>query len=143
MKVDRADLDERIDAYLDGLLSPSETRALERMLVDPEVAAALGEALALREILATTPGDAPPAGLADRIIVALGVEGPDLVVVPPLGDDAEEVEATEERSYYGARSAIAGMGTMRYALPPLRLVGDDEPADKRPWWRRTLLGRAR
>lgn len=133
-----ADIAERIDAYLDGLLSPSETRATERLLAQPEGAAALAEALALREILASTmPGDEPPAGLADRIITALGVEGRDLVVVPP----PPEVEEKEERSYYGARSAFAGMGTMRYALPPLRLVGGEEREDKRPWWRRTLLGR--
>ncbi len=133
---DRAELDERIDAYLDGLLSPSETRALERMLVRPEVAGALAEALALREILASAPGDEPPAGLADRIIAALGVEGPDLSVVPPP-------EAREPSDYYGAsgaRSAIAGVGTMRYAFP-LRLVGGSEVEDTRPWWRRTLSRR--
>ncbi|MFO0745991.1 MAG: hypothetical protein U1F43_09995 [Myxococcota bacterium] len=69
----REALELRIDAYLDGLLSVAEARATERMLADPEVGAVLAEAIALRELLAVAPGDAPPDGLEERIIDALGV----------------------------------------------------------------------
>lgn len=153
----------RIDAYLDGLLSPADTRATERMLAEPEVAARLAEALALREVLGSA-ADAPtPAGLADRIIGALGLaEGGRAEVARAVGGDAD-AEGGDERAgvgevaLYGASwmvrgasggggSARAGVGAVRYALGPLALLGaanaeeDEEAPPKRSWWR---LGRRR
>ncbi|MBI5498857.1 MAG: zf-HC2 domain-containing protein [Deltaproteobacteria bacterium] len=72
----RQELDERIEAYLDGTLEGEEARRFERDLVQPEVTAALREALLLREILRSTLPDEAPAGLAGRIERELGVAAP-------------------------------------------------------------------
>jgi len=123
----------RIDAYLDGLLTPAEARETERLLIDPDVARALGEALALRELLTTAPGEVTPADLAERIIGALGVaESP---TVAARADDDEVGEAST------ARAVLGGVGTVRYALGPLSLLGasnNDELAPRRRGWLRAL-----
>lgn len=67
------DLEMRVEDYLDGMLTPAETRAFEARLVEPEVAALLAEALALRSLLTELPADDVPDGLTDRIEAALGV----------------------------------------------------------------------
>lgn len=139
--LDREALEARLDAYLDGLLSPAETRAVERLLIDPDVAQALAEAIALRELLAAAPDAAPPPDLAERIIAALGVADPG---ADARADAAEVIDLAERRTrlartrgaLYGAswmvrgpvaapagRAAIAGAGTVRFLLGPLGLRG--------------------
>jgi len=92
----RQELDERIEAYLDGALEPGEARRFERDLVRPEVAAALREALLLREILRSTLPDEAPAGLAERIERELGVAAP------------EERDVGRETRFPAARAALSG-----------------------------------
>lgn len=66
-------LDRCIEDYLDGMLTPTETRAFEARLVEPEIATLMAEALALRSLLTELPADEVPDGLTDRIEAALGV----------------------------------------------------------------------
>jgi hypothetical protein len=68
------ELCQRIGAYLDGDLSPDDSRAVERELLRPEAQRALAEELLLREFLRTQPPDRAPAGLCDRISEALEAE---------------------------------------------------------------------
>jgi anti-sigma factor RsiW len=156
---EREALDIRLDAYLDGLLGSAETRETERMLTDPEVSAALVEALALRDILATSEDEAPPEELSERIIEAVGLEAPPL---EPRGATHAARPGRARTAFNGAswlvrqsggggrsgsRAALAGAGTVRYALGPIALVGaggDDEPPPRTAWWRTALrLGRRR
>lgn len=140
---------ERVDAYLDGLLTPAEARATERMLADPEVAALLAEAIALREVPASA-ADAPtPPGLAERIIAALELEGESAAEPTATSEDASSPGrgALYGASWMvrgagaegGARAARAGADALRYALGPLTLLGAaNEERPRRSWWR---LGR--
>lgn len=122
---EREALELRLDAYLDGQLSPAETRETERMLVDPDVAAALAEALALREIM-TMAAEAPPEGLADRIIEALGVEAPP---AEPYPRDARGARLARTRNaLYGASWMMRPAGGVarpgrRAALAGASMVG--------------------
>lgn len=131
-------LAERIDAYLDGLLTPAETRATERMLADPAVAALLAEALALREVLASG-ADAPtPPDLAERIIANLGL-GDERA---PTGEGSVGQAALYGASWMVRGAGVSGgahaVGTVRYALGPLALLGaaNEEPVVEKPrkWW---------
>ena len=129
---------ERIDAYLDGLLSPSDARATERMLAEPDVARVLAEALALREVL-NDASDAPtPPGLADRIIGALGV-----------GDEERAAEAGDGITAESSVGKVALFGASWMVRGPLVMLpssadNDDRPAPKQAWWRPVLgLGRRR
>jgi hypothetical protein len=63
-------VDERIQAYLDGVLSVEETARFERDLANPEVARLFGEELFLRELMRDL-GPEVPAGLAERITAQL------------------------------------------------------------------------
>lgn len=155
VEVGNESLIERVDAYLDGLLSPAEARATERMLVDPEVAALLAEAIALREVLASA-ADAPtPPDLAERIIASLDVAADSDVAAMAEVDGATDDDAASvgRSALYGAswmvrgagaeggaRAARAGADALRYALGPLALLGaaNAEPVERRAWWR---LGR--
>ncbi len=59
---EQLELQQRIEAYLDGALDPEQTAAFERELVKPRVARALEQALARRgDILSRDTGDGPPA----------------------------------------------------------------------------------
>ncbi|MBI5491095.1 MAG: hypothetical protein HY905_27435 [Deltaproteobacteria bacterium] len=92
----RQELDERIEAYLDGTLEGEAARRFERDLVQPEVAAALREALLLREILRSTLPEEAPEGLAERIERELGVAAP------------ERRGAVRESRFPLARAALGG-----------------------------------
>jgi len=142
---------ERCDAYLDGDLSGEEALAFERDLAArPEVAAALGSALALRELLRTMPPLSPPPGLAARIAAALPLgrqeESGRAAPLPTvraalagaswfLRGPAEAVEGT----IGPARSAAAGLAQVRWMLGPLGVARQEpRPASRRPIWRRVL-----
>ena len=136
--------DERVEDYLDGFMSPREARAFEHELLDPEVAAALNEALALRTLLATMPPDDVPDGLVARIEAALGLP------------TAAAAAAPEHRRLPRLRAAFAGASwafrgpaflanaaggdgfrTVGYASTPLTI--GRTPAPPRPaLWRRAL-----
>jgi len=126
----RAALEERLDAYLDGLLSPSETRETERMLVRPEVAEVLAEAIAFREVLATAPPLEAPDGLDDRIIKELGLE-PQVSPrrqrrVTRLGRAPVPADASAgrgPRTTRPPRGMLSRLGAMQFAFGPLFLLG--------------------
>ncbi len=149
----RMALDEQIDAYLDGVMSTAEARALERRFAEVAVADALAEAIAFRDLLTSEIGDDAPAGLADRIIDALGFgEEPAREAVTARTGATASTRGKRRRDrvrdaarlaggiLQGARilastrgtkrgaepepgTAWAGLGTMRYALGPLAVVG--------------------
>lgn len=155
----RAELDARIEDYLDGLLSPRETRAMERRLIEPDVSAALAEAIAFRELMATAPPLDAPEGLAERIIDELGVgeaepawwrqlwtrKTPELSPLRVL-DEEDEPElapapAPETKKGRGTAALGAVFGTLRLALAPVMWLRDSQRAPQRSkpaWWRRAL-----
>ena len=65
---------DRAEDYLDGLLSARFAAEFERDLLEPEAAAALNEALLLRELLANLPPVTPPPGLVGRIERAMALQ---------------------------------------------------------------------
>ena len=152
-------LEERIDAYLDGLLSREEARAVERDLAEkPEAARALTAALALREMLLSLPPTQSPKGLEQRIFEALPLRA---APVEPKEKESgtslfPRVRAALSGATWGLRGpaillsgaslsnlneqpAITGMSQVRWALGPL---GAPRPArvepPKRPLWQRAI-----
>jgi hypothetical protein len=97
------ELDERIEAYLDGLLSGEQAAAFERELTRPEVAAAFAEALALRQLLAEAPPEQPPAGLIEQIELDLGV-------APGVPATPRRAQPGREQRLPRARAALHGLG---------------------------------
>lgn len=78
------ELQQRIEAYLDGALDPEQTAAFEHELVKPRVARALEQALARRgDILSRDSGDGPPAPSETALI--------------ERGDDTAAVKASGPR----------------------------------------------
>ncbi|HOX43871.1 MAG TPA: hypothetical protein PK668_09735 [Myxococcota bacterium] len=135
------DLEQRIEAYLAGALDLEATREVERELATPAGAALLSQALALREVLATTPAG-PPAGLLPRLQAAV---------------ESELGAAAAERSQVGAARialdslrwsmawlapAQAGVDGLRYALGARGAEAEaPAPSKVRPLWRRLLRRR--
>lgn len=66
-------LQDRIDAYLNGLLSEEETKRFEQDLLKEDVAGEFREALLMRELLNNLPPDSPPPGLIARIEASLAL----------------------------------------------------------------------
>ncbi len=97
------ELDDRIEAYLDGLLSGEQAAAFERELTRPEVATAFSETLALRGLLAEAPPEQPPAGLIEQIEQALGV-------APGATGAPRRPERSGEQRLPRARAALRGLG---------------------------------
>jgi hypothetical protein len=67
-------LQDRIDAYLNGLLSEEETNRFEQDLLKEDIAAEFREALLMRELLHDLPPDSPPTGLIERIEASLALD---------------------------------------------------------------------
>ena len=65
------ELQDRIENYLNGLLSEEETERLEQDLLKEDVATEFREALIMRELLHNLPPDDPPPGLIERIEASL------------------------------------------------------------------------
>ena len=65
---------DRIEDYLNGLLSEKETRKFESDLTRQDVAAEFREILVMRELLQSLPPDAPPPGLVERIEASLELD---------------------------------------------------------------------
>ncbi|MFN3196940.1 MAG: hypothetical protein ACE366_00795 [Bradymonadia bacterium] len=133
------DLARRLDDYLDGRLSHEETRITERLLIEPEIADALAEAIALRELLSHVAEQlSPPEGLDDRIIAALGVEEEAEVLdltEAPAGGWVRGLFATAGMMVQGSRSGVSNMG---YALASFSFWPSKEKPPRRPLWRRAL-----
>jgi anti-sigma factor RsiW len=68
-----ATLDDRVEAYLDGTLSPEDAAAFERELATPGNAEAFRRSLAIRTLLAAAPVPQAPDGLEERVIASLGL----------------------------------------------------------------------
>ena len=141
-------LEERIDAYLEGALSPEEAERFEQELLDPEVAGLFAEALMLREMLASAPPDQPPEELIELIEASLEVERAEEAEPVPRFGRTRAVLSSMSWMYRGpamavapgGREAISGMGTIRYALGPLNRTAKPKPEKppKKPLWRRIL-----
>ena len=67
-------LDERIEDYLNGILSEEDTKRFEEDLLKEDVAAEFREVLFMRELLRDLPPDDPPPGLIERIETSLALE---------------------------------------------------------------------
>ncbi len=158
------DIDARVEAYLDGMLSSRDAADFERQLANqPEISRALSAALLVRDLLATMPPVQAPAGLSARIERALEIDTP-----APDRDTEREPRWSRLRAALGAAafglrgpawaidgsrtagaSAMAGMAQMRWALGPWAGAsfrdasqhGGHESAEqpeKKPLWRRAL-----
>jgi hypothetical protein len=136
---DEQTLELRIHDYLEGALDLDASREVERALATPAGSALLSQALALREALATTPGE-PPEGLVTRLQAAVAAE---------LGEaDRARVEASATRvALDGLRWSLSwlapatyGLGSVRLALGA-RTLEEPAPAPRkaRPLWRRLLF----
>ena len=141
-------LEERIDAYLEGALSPEEADRFERELLDPEVAGLFAEALMLREMLASMPPDQPPEELIEQIEATLEVErAEEAARAPRFGRTRAALEGFSWMYRgpamavgSGGRETVSGLGTIRYALGPLNRPAKPktEKPPKKPLWRRIL-----
>jgi anti-sigma factor RsiW len=140
---------ERIDAYLEGRLSPAETAAFERELAGPALAAAFAEAIALRDLLAHLPPEVVPAELIDRL-AAIGAAP---AAAPSRGGGRvprfERVRAAAAGASWAVRGPSIGVSSVASslggALTPLRLLGNamtparrEAAAARAPLWRRAL-----
>lgn len=139
-------LDEQVEDYLDGVMTSREARAFEETLLDPHVATALHEALALRSLLAALPPDDAPEGLTDRIEAALGV-ATGAVTARERQARVPRLRAALSGAAWAFRgpallanpAGADGMRTVGYVTSPLPRR-DAEPAPRPALWRR-LLGR--
>jgi anti-sigma factor RsiW len=141
-------LEERIDAYLEGALSPEEAYRFEQELLDPEVAGLFSEALMLREMLASMPPDQPPEELIELIEATLEVERAEEAEPVPRFGRTRAALSGFSWMYRGpamavgpgGRETISGLGTIRYALGPLNRPSKPkaEKPPKKPLWRRLL-----
>lgn len=129
------ELELKIEDYLDGQLSPKETLAFERALVDPEVASAFNAAVYFREFLRNADAVDVPAGLAERLFQALpariAVDGTGASKEKSVGDGnlvtrwfgrtfrgPALAKAGISHGQHGIKSAFSGVANMRYALGP-------------------------
>jgi anti-sigma factor RsiW len=148
-----SELDDRIEAYLDGELSQEQSEVFERDLTRSEIAEAFGQALMIRELLQNAPPDEAPAALVARIEQAVL----DDLKARPADERAEP--ASGARAVFDALAwtvrgpslalnvtgvggaAVSGMGTARFALGPLAFgkKASDKPSVGRRGLR--LLGR--
>lgn len=161
MSIER-ELDERIERYLDGELPTSESFALERELVEPAAAAALGAALFLREALRESGPTKPPAGLEERILQSLALRPATTVHDPERARGWSAARSAAEGLLYawrgpamaasglsaggaGTRGTLAGLSAARWALGPLAPTAAQRPEPEEsapaPWWRRLLRRR--
>ncbi|MBL8784982.1 MAG: hypothetical protein JNJ59_08795 [Deltaproteobacteria bacterium] len=132
-------LEEQVEDYLDGIMTPREVRAFEASLVAPEVARALHEAVALRSLLEDLPPSDVPDGLIERIEAELGVAeaGPTRARLPRL----RAALSGAAWAFRGPAQIQSGADdSMRAAslvsAPFTRLMARDEP--RPPLWRRLL-----
>lgn len=141
--------DERIQAYLDGILPADETAIFERELADPAVAQVFGEELFLRELMRDM-GPEIPDGLIERIAQNLSI-APERVErasrLPRLRAAVGGAEwmvrgpafaFTSGPGVVGGREAVSGM---RAALGSVAAPRPARPPSKpRPMWRRAISG---
>jgi RNA polymerase sigma-70 factor (ECF subfamily) len=103
----RPALEKRIEAYLEGRLDLEATVRFERDLLDPEVAAAFGRELMLRDLLATTPEAEPPPHLTAEIEA-------ELVGVAALEMEKPGAETRAEKAatgwFAGLKNVFVGLG---------------------------------
>jgi anti-sigma factor RsiW len=159
----RTDVDGRVEAYLDGALPSLEAAAFERELASrPELAAALVEAVAVRDLLGGLPPAQPPAGLEARIAAALRLDGgapreaPERGAAAPRSSVLATVRAALAGGSWlvrppaavvvagagGARPIALGLAQLKWALGPLA-PGRSEAVTPRPVWRRVVGGLGR
>jgi len=151
-------VDDRIEAYLDGTLSGTEAAALERDLVDPRVARAFAEAVALRELLRMAPPIEPPPALVARLeCTVLGEPEPDRTasdapvagklerLLPGARLSAQGLSLAFAGPADGARHALAGLAPARAVLRRLDARRRERAArtgrstpKRRAWWRRVI-----
>jgi anti-sigma factor RsiW len=145
-------LDMRIEAYLDGTLSPEETRAFEAELAAPAVSRAFSEALLIRTLF-RSPVELPE-GLVDRVAQAIGAAAAEETGAPEarqgtvravLGSLEWIVRgpamAVPPRSGTGS-ATLSGLRTIRFALAPVNLLfaGKEKSEQQSPLkrWGRVL-----
>ena len=135
MNPEQMDAYDRIESYLDGLLDEVQTHRFEQDLLKQDVAALFREVLLMRELLGELTPAEPPEGLVNRIEAALAVA--------PAGQKAFERKSREATTGFWSalksgfrwpgysmsgmaggtealKSSLSGIGTIGYALGPLR-----------------------
>lgn len=140
-------IDEQVEDYLDGMMTPREVRAFESSLTEPPVAQALHEALAMRCLLAELPPAEVPGGLIDRIEAELGIaeSSPNRVRLPRLRAalagaawafrGPAQINSGTNDSLRAASLASAPF-TRLVSAPFTLFVSNDAP--RPPLWRRLL-----
>jgi anti-sigma factor RsiW len=155
-------LEQRLEGYLDGSLSPDETRLVEEDLARPEIARAFSEALLIRTLFRSP--ITVPEGLVDRMVDTMGVAvkeaatakrekntGSFRSVLNSMGwavRGPAMMFRADQSSHNGISGVAAGLGTVRYSLAPVDAVRTpqalrtkkksiQEPR-RRAWWRRML-----
>jgi hypothetical protein len=132
MNQDPIDAYDRIENYLDGILDEAETHRFEQDLLKEDVAALFREVLLMRELLGELPPVEPPEGLVNRIEAALAVAParPKAVATPSREETTGFWSALKTGFRWpgysmaggteALKGSLSGMGTIGYALGPLR-----------------------
>jgi len=114
-------LDLLVDRYLEGALSPAQTRAFEARLGEPALQAALAEGLSLRSWLGELGPEEAPAELVEALEAALGA--------------AVEAAPTAPKSggWAGLAGALSGLAWVT-AGPTLALGASGRPLQSGGQW---------
>jgi len=133
------DVKARIARYIDGVATAKERAALERALIDDEVARLFAEEMLLRDLLRRAPPDVTPAEVIARSEAAvLGELMVDDEEVPGWFTQALDAVGWSIRGSAmpfraaGLEPARMGWSTLRHGMPVSR------EAPRKPWWRRAL-----
>ncbi len=132
----------QVGRYLDGAASAAERDALERALVDAEVARLFAEELLLRDLLRHAPPEVPPEEVVARWEAA---------VLGELDAAAEDAPGWITRALAGfdwslrgpamTFSAAGALGASALRFGPQRRRSLEAP--KKSWWRRAWAWRRR
>ncbi len=133
--------DDRIEDYLNGLLSEEDTGRFEQDLLKEDLAAEFREVLFMRELLRDLPPHDPPPGLIERIEKSLALETsragrePEPGKRSRLGQMVNVFKWSFSWPVYAlagisdgsgaVKESLSGINTVSYSLGPLR-----EPARK-------------
>ncbi len=144
-----AELRDQIARYIDGRASSRERAALERAMVDHDVARLFAEELLLRDLLRHAPPEVPPEQVVARWEAAVLGEL-DLASEDTPGWFSQALEGLGWTVRGPAMSLAASGATARLAMSTLRSGlpsrGDTlatAPKAKKAWWRRALSWRSR
>jgi hypothetical protein len=151
-------LDDRIEDYLNGVLSDEDTKRFEEELLKEDVATEFREVLFMKELLRDIPPHEPPPGLVNRIEKSLMREKREIVEKPEYRErsgfgkiaDAFKLGLSWPRYALSGisggtgviKDSFSGINTVSYSLGPLRAPArkgiNSIRSPKRPLWKIAL-----